>query len=99
MEEPKDPDTCLVFQLYSLFANEEQKQELAVKYRGGNFGYGHAKQELYLLLNERMQEPRERYMDLRNRPDDVADILAQGAQKARSIARDTVDKVRAAVGL
>ena len=99
LEEPKDPETCLVFELFSLFATDDQKLELASKYRGGNFGYGHAKQELFLLLDKRLEEPRERYNDLVQRPDDVQDILAMGAKKARAIAQKTLFDVRSAVGL
>jgi tryptophanyl-tRNA synthetase len=99
LEESKDPDTCLIFELFSLFADEEQRSELAAKYRGGNFGYGHAKQELFLLLDQRLEEPRDRYNELIKRPDDVHDILRMGAHKARAIAQKTLLGVREAVGL
>ena len=99
LEEPKDPDTCLVYDLYRLFGTEEQCAALAEKYRGGNFGYGHAKQELFLLLDQKLEEPRERYNDLIKRPADVHDILKTGAKKARAIAQKTLTDVRSAVGL
>ena len=47
MEEPKDPDTCNVFQLYKLFATPEQQEEMRARYIAGNYGYGHAKQALF----------------------------------------------------
>ena len=85
--------------MFSLFATEDQKLELAEKYRGGNFGYGHAKQELFLLLDKRLEEPREKYNDLVQRPDDVRDVLSMGAKQAREIAQKTLLDVRSAVGL
>src|SRR5688572_27180628 len=47
LEAPKNPDTDNVFAIYSLLATPEQKEGLRKKYQAGNFGYGHAKQELY----------------------------------------------------
>ena len=47
LEEPKNPETCLVFTFYKLFADEAQQQALAARYRAGGMGYGEAKQLLY----------------------------------------------------
>ncbi|MDC0643913.1 tryptophan--tRNA ligase, partial [Flavobacteriaceae bacterium] len=44
LEEPKNPDTCTVFALYSLLANEGQIEVLRDQYLAGGMGYGHAKQ-------------------------------------------------------
>ena len=99
MEEPKDPENCLVFDYYKLFANKEEQAELAAKYRGGNFGYGHAKQAVFEKMNALLEEPRERYADWKERPDDVQDILNAGATKARSIAQETLGRVRGNCGL
>ncbi len=99
MEDPKDPETCTVFKLYTLFASPDQIADLAARYRAGGMGYGHAKQELFERMNEALAEPRERYNDLRTRPDDVHDILAAGAVQARTTARVTLDRVRAGIGL
>ena len=75
MEEPKDPENCLVFDYYKLFADKEEQAEMAEKYRAGNFGYGHAKQAVFEKVNALLEEPRERYEDLKKRPDDVQDVL------------------------
>ena len=99
LEEPKDPDTCNVFQLYKLFASKAQQAELAAKYRAGNFGYGHAKLELLALAEAHFGPKRARYDELMARPDDLRDILAHGAQKARAVARPVIERVRAATGL
>ena len=52
LEEPKNPDTCKVFTIYSLIATEDKTQALREKYLAGNFGYGHAKSELLTLILE-----------------------------------------------
>jgi len=99
MEEPKDPDTCAVFALYKLFATKNQQEDLAARYRAGGLGYGHAKQELFQLLDVRLSGPRERYAQLEASPNQVDEILAAGAERARAVARETLGRVRSAVGL
>ncbi len=99
LEEPKDPETCNVFQLYKLFATPAQQAELAAKYRAGNFGYGHAKLELLALAEAHFGPQRARYDALMARPDDLRDILKTGAQKARAVAQPVIERVRDATGL
>ena len=71
-----------------------EQADLAAKYRAGNFGYGHAKQAVFEKINALLEEPRERYEDLKKRPDDVQDMLNMGAQRARSVAQATLERVR-----
>ncbi len=99
LEEPKDPDTCNVFALHKLFASPEQSEDLARRYRAGGLGYGHAKQELYELMNAQLEGPRERYQELRARPEQVFGVLDAGALRARAVARETMKTVRDRVGL
>lgn len=99
VEEPKDPTTCNVFSLYKLVATPEEQQLLADRYRAGGMGYGHAKQELFEAI-ERMVSPlRERYNALLARPDDLRDVLADGAKRARARAAETMALVRDALGI
>ncbi len=99
LEQPKDPDTCNVFALYKLFGTEEQVGELAGRYRAGGFGYGHAKQALFEVLQNALAEPQRRYRELSEDPAYVDRVLAEGAEKARCIAAETLGRVRDAVGL
>ena len=61
LEEPKNPDTCKIFALYKLLANEEQIATMRQNYIGGNYGYGHAKQALFELICEKFKTEREKY--------------------------------------
>ena len=99
VEESKDPDTCHVFSLYKLFATPEQQAELAAQYRAGGLGYGHAKQALFEVVDAQLAEARERYDHLMANPDEVRQVLAEGADRARTTARATLDRVRSAAGL
>ena len=73
--------------------------ELAAKYRAGGFGYGHAKQALFELLLDHFGPARQRRAALMADPAYVDGVLRAGAGKARALARATVDRARAAVGL
>ena len=99
VDDAKVPEDCTVFQLYSLMASAEEKEEMAARYRAGGYGYGHAKLALLEKIDASFGEMRERRADLDRHPDLVEDILAEGARKARAVARATTDRARAACGL
>jgi tryptophanyl-tRNA synthetase len=99
LDAPKDPETCNVFALIKLFASDEQRAEVSSKYRAGGYGYGHAKKELLAMIDGYFAEARERYRDLKKRPDYVRDILREGGTQAREQAQAYMARVRDAVGL
>jgi len=98
LEDPKDPETCHVFAIYKLLATAEQTEALAAQYRGGNFGYGHAKTALLELILEEFGEAREKFDHYMANPDEVAAALKVGAGKARPIAQATLTRVREKLG-
>lgn len=99
VEDPKDPENCAVFTLYKLFANEDQQAALAERYRAGGMGYGEAKQSLYEAAMEYFGEARDRRADLEQRPDDVEQILREGANRARAKAGEVLERAKTACGL
>lgn len=99
MEDPKDPSKCNIFALYKLFATPEELAQMEANYRGGNYGYGHAKQALFEKMQEHFAPMQARRDELAADPDYVWDILRDGAARARVEAEKTMEKVRAAVGL
>ncbi len=99
LEDPKDPETCNVFTLYKLFADSEQLAEMEANYRGGNYGYGHAKKALLNIFNETFAPFRVKREELADNLDYVDAVLRKGAEKARATAAITLDKARKAVGL
>lgn len=96
---PLNPDTCNVFALYSLFATEEERAEMAARYRAGGIGYGDAKKQLLAKVDATFAPAREKRRELAARPEHVEDVLRRGAKKARAEARDTMALVREAVGM
>ena len=99
LEDPKDPDRCNIFALYRLFVSEAETEELAARYRAGNFGYGTAKKALAEAYEQCFAPIREKRAELARDPDRVEDILRQGAERARTEARKTLDAARRAVGI
>jgi tryptophanyl-tRNA synthetase len=97
--DPKDPDRCNVFALYSLFATDEEKAALAARYRAGGLGYGEVKKMLLEKINAYFGPSRARRKGLAARPDYVEEVLRQGARRARAEARQTMALVRQAVGM
>ena len=89
---------CNVFQLYELLATERQSEELKVKYEKGNFGYGHAKTELFELICDKYKVEREKFNYLMENQSIIEEELQKGAEKARVIARSVLERVRKNIG-
>lgn len=98
LEDPKNPDTDNVFALYKLIASDAQIAEMRIKYEGGNYGYGHAKQELYELILDKFAIIRERYHHFMENKNEIDDALSIGAGKARKVAHDVLQRVREKIG-
>ena len=98
LEEPKDSDNNIT-KLYVLFATETEVEALKEKFRAGNFGYGHAKNELFDKFMDYFSPFQKKREELENNMDYVYQILREGANKARSIATEKMDEVRDIVGL
>ena len=98
LEEPKDPDTCTVFKLYSLMATPLQTQSLKAQYLAGNFGYGHAKKELLDLLMTRYAKERALFDFFMNHPEEIEKRLLAGEEKARLVALPLLNRVREKLG-
>ncbi|WBL22426.1 tryptophan--tRNA ligase [Zunongwangia sp. HRR-M8] len=98
LEEPKNPDTCNVFNIYKLLGSEEQTADLRQKYEAGGFGYGHAKQALFELVKETFAEPREKYEYYINNLEEIDKALAIGKEKATAVASDVLKRVRQKLG-
>ena len=99
MEEPKDPETDHLFQLYSLFASDEKREEMAATYRRGGFGYGEVKKALADVSEKFYAEPRARRVELVAKPEQVREILADGASRARAKASEVLKRAQQACGL
>lgn len=98
LEEPKDAENCNVFKLYKLLASSSQITELKKKYEAGNFGYGHAKTELFELICHKYKAEREKFNYLMENKNIIEQELQKGAEKARVIANKVLARVRKNIG-
>lgn len=96
---PKDPEKCNLFAIVSLFLTEEEKAELAERYRRGGLKYSNVKEKLFSLIWDFFAEAREKREGLQRNPDQIRDILKAGAEKARRKGLPTLEMVRKKVGL
>ncbi|WP_029911505.1 tryptophan--tRNA ligase [Pelobacter seleniigenes] len=99
VEEPKNPETCNIFQIYRLFLDENGVAELRRRYETPGLRYGDVKQELFETIRDFFAPYAEKRKELLDNPDEIRKILAAGADKARYVALKTLRKARKKGGL
>lgn len=97
--DPKDPDKCNLFAIISLFLSEDEKTDLAERYRQGGLKYSEVKNALFDRIWEFFGSAREKREQLEQAPDHVREILKAGAEKARAKALPTLELAKERVGL
>jgi tryptophanyl-tRNA synthetase len=98
-DEPKNPDGCNVFALYRHFAPEDECQETRRRYLEGGIAYSEVKEALFHHLVRHFSGARATHQELLTNTDHLDRVLAEGAERARLLAREVMVHVREAVGL
>lgn len=98
LDDPKDPEQCNIFTLYSLLAPVRSINELRNKYINGGMGYGYAKQLLFELILNKFSEERQKFNYYHQHPEEVHIELSKGAEKARAVAKEVLLRVRNKIG-
>ena len=98
IEAKKQAESCNVYKLYELFADQDQTNKLKNKYNAGNFGYGEAKEELFNLICMKYKKEREKFNYFMNNTDILESELTKGAKKAKKIAAVVLKKIRENIG-
>ena len=96
--EPKDPDTSTLFQLYRCFATPAETAQMRKSFEEG-IAWGEAKKTLFEYLDATLSKPREQYKALMSDLGYVEEVLLKGADKARAVAAENLQKVRLASGI
>ncbi len=99
MEDPKNPETCPVFNLLKLFATADETNQWSVRYKAGGMGYGEVKKRLGELISHRFAEAREKRHSWAADPVRLEEVRRMGAERARKTARIVLDRARNACGL
>ena len=73
--------------------------DLKTRYRAGKVGDVEVKNKLAKALNAHLEPMRARRADIVAKPDRIREILHEGSRRARAVAQETMERVRAAVKL
>ncbi|MCH2232691.1 MAG: tryptophan--tRNA ligase [Crocinitomicaceae bacterium] len=98
LEEPKDPDTCNAFKIYSYLADETEIGKMRESYQNGGWGYGHTKKAILELILDKFSKERERFNYLMENKSELDAELAKGAERASAVANDVLGRVRKKLG-
>ena len=98
-EEPKNPETCNVFNIFKHFAEAGRVEARRAQYLAGGVGYGEMKEELAATLEGRFGGARALYDALLKDGAGLDKILAEGAEKARALGAPRIEKLRKKIGL
>ena len=96
--DPKDSSNCTVFALYKYFATKQMIDELKDDYKNG-ISWGDAKNKLFEVVNNTIRPIRESYETLLEDTDLINDLLSDGSNKVRPIAKELLDSIRSSVGI
>ncbi len=94
MEEPKDPEEIIVYQIYKCLAPQDKVAEMAAGLREGKLGYGHCKAMLLEQILAETKDAKQIYDYYMAHYNEVEAFLAQGAAKARPIAQRTLARLK-----
>lgn len=99
VEEPKEPAGDVLLSLYELVATPDQTAAMAAVYRRGGFGYGEVKKALADAAEQFFAGARGRREEMAARPDQIRQILGDGASRARRRAAAVLKRAQEACGV
>ena len=87
-----------VFTYHDAFnTNKEEVEDLKARYRAGKVGDVEVKTKLAAALNAHLEPMRERRAGVLAKPDRLKEILSEGSKRARTVAEQTMERVRNAM--
>jgi tryptophanyl-tRNA synthetase len=99
VEDPKNPETDSTFLIFKGLAPPDRTEAMRQQYLRGGYGYGHAKQELFEVMDALLAEPRDRYHSWLANPARIEEVLEDGARRARVAADRTLARIRGRAGV
>ena len=97
--DPGNPDICNVYTMHKIFSPTADVEMVNVECRRAGIGCVECKTLYARNLNQHLEPFRARRADIASKPHAVGEVLDDGAKRARKIARETMEEVRAAVDL
>jgi len=97
--DPGDPEKCPVWAFHQIYSTDETRQWVVEGCRSAGIGCLDCKQPLIDAVLKEQAPIRERALEFVENPKAVQNIINEGCEAAREVARDTMEEVRQAVGL
>jgi tryptophanyl-tRNA synthetase len=97
--DPGDPEDCPAFNLHRVYCTKDEIEYVTRGCRSAGIGCLECKKIMIAHVNADLEPIRERRAALQKKPGEIADVLAAGNERARSVAVETMEKVRGAMGL
>ena len=98
LELPKDYESCNVFKIIKLIAENNHVDEIKNKYKSGGYGYGHAKNELFEIILSKYKNQRDKYNHLMSNKKEIDAVLLDGASRAKATANEVLRRVKTKLG-
>jgi len=98
LELPKDYESCNVFKIIKLIAENNHVNEIKNKYKSGGYGYGHAKTELFEIIQSKYKTQRDKYNHLMSNKTEIDTVLLDGASRAKATANEVLSRVKTKLG-
>ncbi len=98
-QDPGNPDVCNVFSMHKVFSSPDEVEMVNFECRRAGIGCVQCKQLFARNLNAHLAPFRERRAEFAREEGYVWDVLHDGRKRASAIARQTMEEVRAAIGL
>jgi len=98
LELPKDYESCNVFKIIKLIAENNHVDEIKNKYKSGGYGYGHAKTELFEIILSKYKNQRDKYNHLMSNKKEIDAVLLDGASRAKATANEVLSRVKTKLG-
>jgi tryptophanyl-tRNA synthetase len=99
LTDPGDPDKCPVWQFHEVYSADDVKSWVKQGCTTAGIGCLECKQPLIDSVIKETTEFKENAKEYEENPELVRNIIAEGSDKARGVAKETMEDVREAMGL
>lgn len=97
--DPGEPTKCPVWEFHKVYSDEATQEWVLNGCRSAGIGCLECKQPVIEAVKAELAPIQERAQEYESDPDLVRNIVAEGSEQARAVARETMDEVRSAMGL
>ena len=97
--DPGTPEVCNIYHLHKAFSPPATVEHVAVQCRSAGWGCLDCKKVLHESMEKELAPIRSKAKELARDPKKITSTLAEGAERARVVARDTMGEVKKKMGL